>query len=117
MESVEELCDHIALINKSKKILDGEINSIKSHYKTNTFEIEYSGDYSKISSSMDENFRILDHTEDSGINSLKIQYLNGKSNNDLLKFLMPQIEIISFKELIPSMNDVFIKVVETSNKS
>jgi ABC-2 type transport system ATP-binding protein len=117
MESVEELCDHIALINKSKKILDGEINWIKSQYKSNTFEIEYVGDYGKISSSMDENFRILDHTESSKNNSLKIQYLNGKSNNDLLNFLIPQIEIISFKELIPSMNDVFINVVETSNKS
>jgi ABC-2 type transport system ATP-binding protein len=117
MESVEELCDHIALINKSKKILDGEINSIKSQFKSNTFEFEYSGDFGKISSSMDESFKILDHTENTGINSLKIQYLNGKSNNDLLKFLIPQIEIVSFKELIPSMNDVFIKVVETSNKS
>jgi ABC-2 type transport system ATP-binding protein len=117
MESVEELCDHIALINKSRKILDGEINWIKSQFKSNTFEIEYTGDYGKISSSMDANFRILDHTEDSKINSLKIQYLNGKSNNDLLKFLISQIEIISFKEIIPSMNDVFIKVVETSNKN
>ncbi|NQU85816.1 MAG: ATP-binding cassette domain-containing protein [Mariniphaga sp.] len=117
MESVEELCDHIALINKSEKILDGEINSIKSQYKSNIYEVEYLGDYNKFSSSMDKNFKILDHSENTGINSLKIQYLNGKSNNDLLNFLIPQIEIISFKELIPSMNDVFIKVVETSNKS
>jgi ABC-2 type transport system ATP-binding protein len=117
MESVEELCDHISLINKSEKILDGEINSIRSQFKSNTFEITYLGDFKKINSSLDQNFQILNHSENSGLNNLTVQYMSGNSNNDLLNILIPKIEIVSFNELIPSMNDVFIKVVESSNKS
>ncbi|VAW15324.1 ABC transporter, ATP-binding protein [hydrothermal vent metagenome] len=117
MGSVEELCDHIALINKSEKILDGPINKIREQYKSNIFEVTYKGDFDKLRSSLSKRFKILEHTENNQANSLKVQYLNGNSNNDLLNTLLPFAEIISFKELIPSMNNVFIKVVESANKS
>ncbi len=115
MASVEELCDHIALINQSKKILDGPIDQIKQTYKSNIFEIEYKGDKQKAESALTADFKILESQSEKGINNLKVQYLNGHSNNDLITLLIPFAEIISFKELIPSMNDVFIKVVESSN--
>lgn len=116
MESVEELCDHIALINKSVKIVDGPTDEIRNRYKSNTFQIRYKGDFSQVDGSLGSRFKILEHTESEKENSMKIQYLNNGSNNELLQAMLPLAEIISFEEIIPAMNDVFIHAVQESNK-
>lgn len=116
MESVEELCDHIALINKSVKIEDGPTNEIREKYKSNIFEVKYKGDFDKVSHTLGKKFEILSHEENKRENQLKVKYINGKSNNELIQALIPVSEICSFEEVIPSMNDVFIKAVEESNK-
>lgn len=116
MSSVEEICDHIALINQSKKILDGQIDEVKERFKSNTFEIIYKGESDNLQEKLGSHFDILDHDTDSHLKQLKVKFLNGNSNNDLLKILMTQFEIVSFKETIPSMNDVFIRVVEENNR-
>ena len=115
MGSVEELCDHIALINKSVKIEDGQTNKIREKYKSNIFEVKYKGDFDKISKILSDKIELIDHKETELENRITIQQLNGNSNNDLLRILFPVAEIISFEEKIPSMNDVFIKAVENSN--
>jgi ABC-2 type transport system ATP-binding protein len=115
MGSVEELCDHIALINKSVKIVDGPTNEIRQKYKSNIFEIKYKGNFEQVDQALGRNFKILEHTETERDNQLQVQYLNGDSNNDLLQAIMPVAEILSFEEIIPSMNDVFIKAVNESN--
>lgn len=112
MSSVEEICDHIALINKSKKILDGDIHDVKASYKTNIFDVTYRGDFSDISNSLGRKFDIISHIEKPHINELTITNISGNSNNDLLNILIGKAEIISFMERIPSMNEIFIKVVE-----
>ena len=117
MDSVEELCDHIALINKSKKIVDGVTDEIREKFKLNIFEIKYKGEFNQVSTALGNQFKILDHNENKKENELRVQYLNGDSNNQLLKALLPIAEIVSFEEIIPSMNDVFIKAVEESNKN
>jgi len=117
MGSVEELCDNIALINKSVKIVDGETDEIRERYKSNIFEIKYRGEFEKANISLGHQYKIIEHSEDEKENNLTVQYLNGNSNNDLLQALIPVAEIISFEEVIPSMNDVFIKAVEESNKN
>lgn len=111
MESVEQLCDHIALIDKSKKILDGPTQQIREHYKSNIFDISYRGDFRKIDHALTGHYNILLHEEDGKVNKLKVQYLNGNSSTRLIKDLVEYAEIISFNEVIPSMNEVFIKVV------
>lgn len=116
MESVEELCDHIALINKSVKIEDGPTDEIREKYKSNIYEIKYQGNFVEIASALGNQYKILEHTEKGKENHLKVQYLNGNSNNELLQALIPVSEIRSFEEVIPSMNDVFIKAVEESNR-
>lgn len=116
MSSVEEICDHIALINQSKKILDGQIDEVKDRFKSNTFEITYKGESPNLEIKLGSHFDILEHDTNSHLKQLKIRFLNGNSNNDLLKMLMNQFEIVSFKETIPSMNDVFIRVVEENNR-
>jgi ABC-2 type transport system ATP-binding protein len=117
MASVEELCDHIALINKSVKIVDGATDEIRERYKLNIFEVKYRGDFHRVNSILGNNIRILEHNENKKENQIKLQYLDVESGNTLLRTLIPVAEIISFEEVIPGMNDVFIKAVEESNKN
>ena len=116
MESVEELCDHIALINKSVKIVDGQTDEIRERYKSNIFEVKYKGDFEKVSKALSGQITVLNHSENGKVNQIKVQFESAKSNNDLIQSLMPVAEILSFEEIIPSMNDVFIRAVEESNK-
>ncbi len=116
MASVEEICDHIALINQSKKILDGQIDEVKEKFKDNIFEIAYKGETPDLQHQLGSQFNILEQDESKFLKQIKVQFLNGNSNNELLKILMNQFEIVSFKEVIPSMNDVFIHVVEENNR-
>ncbi len=115
MESVEELCDHISLINNAEVILEGEIEEIKQKYRTNICEVKYKGDPEILKSSISKDYELVDEkiNHNSHIASIK---LNGDTNNSLLKTLLPNVEVESFNELIPSMNDVFIRVVEETNK-
>ncbi|KAF0236934.1 MAG: ABC transporter [Prolixibacteraceae bacterium] len=116
MESVEELCDHIALINKSVKIVDGQTDEIRERYKSNVFEIKYKGSFNVVNQVLNNQFKILGHVENNRINQITVEYSHGKSNNDLIQALIPVSEILSFEEKIPSMNDVFIRAVEEANK-
>ena len=117
MPSVEEICDHIALINQSKKILDGQIDEVREKFKSNTFEIEFRGETPDIQKDYGNYLKILELDEKTQLKQMKVQLLNGHSNNEFLKILMNQFEIVSFKEIIPSMNDVFIHVVEENNRA
>lgn len=117
MSSVEEICDHIALINQSKKILDGQIDAVKQQFKTNTFEVVYRGDTANLYHGLERQFNILEQVQSAHMNQMKIQLNAGQTNNELLRQLMSQFEIVSFKELIPSMNEVFINVVEKANRA
>lgn len=116
MGSVEELCDHIALINKSYKIEDGPTNQIREKYKSNIFEIRYRGKFEQVDATLGNQFKILDHTESKNENYLRIQHLDDGSNNQLLQAIIPAAEILSFEEVIPGMNDVFIKAVQEDKK-
>ncbi len=108
MESVEELCDHIALIDRSKKILEGSQEDIKNSFRSNTYRIEHRGKLSDLP----ERFQVND-SADSGMGNWKseITILNGESGNDLLKHLIEKSEIVSFNEKIPTMNEIFISKV------
>jgi ABC-2 type transport system ATP-binding protein len=116
MGTVEDLCDHIALINKSKKILDGSVDEVRENYKSNIFEVIYKGDFQNIQHILGNSFSILEHEESDRENQIRIQHLDGVKSNDLIRMLLGSAEIISFREEIPSMNDVFIKVVKSYNE-
>ena len=115
MESVEELCDHIALIHKSNKILDGRLNDIKRDYKTNTFEIGLqTKNLEELTKTINEKYEVLPATFKSLNDDLKLNIkLNGNgTSNDLLKFLTSKAEVHHFVEVIPSANDIFIQTVK-----
>jgi len=116
MSSVEELCDRISLINKSEVILEGEIFDIKKNYRTNVYELSYTGDPGKLESGLNHTYKLLSNTSGNHVHFASIKTQTEDSENRLLKELIPLVNIISFNELIPSMNDVFIRVVEETNK-
>lgn len=108
MESVEELCDHIALINKSKVILYGEKKEIKNRFKTNSYTIEFKGQVPVLS----DDFVMIDtHELEPGYYQGHIKITSEKGTNDLLTALISQVEVQSFSENIPSMNEIFIRSV------
>lgn len=111
MESVEEICDHITLINKSKNILEGQINDIKQNYKSDIYEITFNGDTNGLDNVLNSHYKILEKSESQGKKEMRIKLLHKTSENELLSLLIPKIEILSFSEVVPSMNDIFIKVV------
>lgn len=115
MESVEELCDHIALIDNSRKILDGSVKAIKQEYKSNTFELSYSNSKKDIQSILGKDFEIISDTKNEDSYLAKIKLLNGKDQNDLLSSILPYLTVISFNEILPTMNDIFISKVKGNN--
>lgn len=117
MESVEELCDHIALINKSNKILDGNLNAIKRQYKTNTFEVGMNTDnIPMLERLLSEKFTTSPadfKTLDNGL-KLNIKLSESESANQLLSYLTSKGEVSHFVELIPSASDIFIQAVKNN---
>ncbi|WP_196888552.1 ABC transporter ATP-binding protein [Aureivirga sp. CE67] len=117
MESVEELCDHIALIHKSNKILDGKLIDVKKQFRTNTFEVGiHAVDTNSVRRELEDKFKISDANFNSIYDNLKlnIQIPKGTSPNELLQFLTSRAEISHFVEMIPSVNDIFIQSVENN---
>jgi ABC-2 type transport system ATP-binding protein len=117
MESVEELCDSIALLNKSKKILDGKVKAIKNSYRNETYLIEYNG--SKLNFDGLQPFSLTEE-QDNGDDSytIKIKLNTAVSANQVLQYLLPKTSINMLQEIVPTMNEIFIeKVNQKSTKS
>lgn len=111
MESVEELCDNIALINRSRKVLDGSVKDIKNIYKTSTYLVEGVGRLLLLS----PDFEVLEQSEKNGMFRAAIKLKNEAKPNDLLRYLIQTVEIHAFREKIPSINDIFIQKVNESS--
>ncbi|HBN05920.1 MAG TPA: ABC transporter ATP-binding protein [Bacteroidales bacterium] len=109
MESVEAICDSIALINKSKKILDGRVDEIKQRFKKNEFEIILSKE-NNISDYIFDGVELIKKNTDLNfqVSTLKIE--KGR-NADLLSKILQKTDIISYKEILPTMNEIFIDTV------
>jgi ABC-2 type transport system ATP-binding protein len=115
MESVEELCTHIALINRSHKILEGPVHEIKRKFKSEKYEVEYKGNGIAFANSLWGGFELIAHQEHGDYMKATIKLPEGCSPNELLSSLIPNVEIHSFREIIPGMNDIFISLVQQSN--
>jgi ABC-2 type transport system ATP-binding protein len=110
MESVEQLCDHIAMINKSKMIMQGSKKDIKNQYRNNTYVVEHS---TKLLNGQTGKFDILDSQEATDeLTKTIIRIPEGVSPNELLGFLIKETEVHSFSEKIPSINEIFISTVK-----
>lgn len=117
MESVEELCDHIALIHKSNKVLDGKLIDIKRQYKSNTYEVGLLTDNkAEVTQNLKEQFKVsnADFKAINGELKLNIKIDASVSANDLISHLTSKGQLTHFVEVIPSANDIFIKTVENN---
>ena len=114
MESVEELCEYIALINKSEKVLDGKLVDIKKEFKTNSFEVGLiANNREELLNELKEKFEISTATFKSLEDDLKLNIKLSKDQNssDLIKYLNSKATINHYIELIPSANDIFLRAV------
>lgn len=109
MEQVEEVCEFIVLINQGKNVLEGSVKDVKNQYKDNLFKIDFDGDLP--SETLDRTPIITQEDQ-----SITVQLQDGEDSNALLRHLIQKdVHIHSFNEILPTLNEIFIKKVESSN--
>lgn len=113
MTSVEEICDSIALINNAKLVLNGSLKEVKNRFRTHTYAIQFKGLMFGFANALWADFSLVNSyqlDEDHAV--AHVQLLKGNSLNNLLSTVMPVVEIQSVNEVMPTMNDIFIRAVK-----
>lgn len=111
MEQVEEICDHIILVNKGQKILDGGVSQVKQQFKENLFYVELEEKPERLTSHI---FEVIGHQKE----GLVVKIKDGFRPNDVLRFFIDQnMNVAAFSEMLPSLNDIFIRLVEGTSVS
>lgn len=115
MASVEELCDDIALINRSEVILHGNIQEIKQRFKKNMYEVCFTGSPDVFENAIKQaNINLLQLKKEQDTHCAKVAMNSNLSDNEILKFIIPYVHIVSYKEILPSMDEIFIQVVQNN---
>jgi ABC-2 type transport system ATP-binding protein len=112
MESVEELCDNITLINKAKTLLEGNVNDIRKQWAANEYDIVFEGD---VAFAGNGQFSILNKETENDKSTIRLKTTGKIETNDILQIAMKSGKVISFNPALPSMNEIFIRVVENRN--
>jgi ABC-2 type transport system ATP-binding protein len=111
MEQVEEICDHIVLVNLGQKILDGTVASVKQQFKENKFRIQLQEVPGNLNA---DSFELVDQKA----NQLTVKIKEGYNGNDVLKYFLDQnLSIEAYNEILPSLNEIFINLVEGSKST
>ena len=112
MSSVEEICDHITLINKSKNILSGRVDEIRRRHGANIFEVAYRGEEADLRRAVEGRCEILEGAaEESVYRTLRLHVERDEEVRQVIDAANRAVELRSFREIIPSMNDIFIRAV------
>ena len=115
MSSVEEICDHITLINKSRNILSGAVDEIRYKHGSNIFEVDYRGNEETMQNAIGSLCEIMESKSSPvGINKIKIHIESDDKVRDVIAAANNSVELRSFREVIPSMNDIFIRAVNNN---
>ena len=115
MSSVEELCDHITLIDKSRNILSGHVDEIRHSHGSNIFEISYLGEESALTTALGGLCSVMETTTSTiGINKAKIHIADNSEVRNVISAVNNSVELRSFSEVIPTMNDIFIRTVNSN---
>jgi ABC-2 type transport system ATP-binding protein len=112
MESVEELCDNITLINKAKTILEGNVYDIRKQWAANEYDIVFEGDATLAGNGQ---FSVLNKQIENDKSTIRLKTTGGIETNDILQIALKSGKVISFNPSLPSMNEIFIRVVEARN--
>ncbi len=116
MNSVEEICDDIVLIDNAKIMLEGEVSKLKDRFKPNEFELTFRGNLIGFTNELWTDFELVETHKTNDLIRANIKLLNNKNLNDLLKIALNHLEVHEVKEIIPSMNEIFISVVEQKSE-
>ncbi len=112
MGSVEELCDNITLIDKAKTILEGRVDEIRKAWAAGEYDLVFEG---SVDVSDNSHYSILHHQHENDKSVMRLKTKDSISTNDILQIMMKSGKIISFNPALPSMNEIFIRVVEARN--
>jgi ABC-2 type transport system ATP-binding protein len=112
MASVEELCDNITLINKAQTILEGSVDEIRRNWAANEYDLVFNGD---VRIEGNGQYQVLKQVSDNGISTIRLKTTTTIGTNEILNNLMKSGTILSFNQALPSMNEIFIRVVESKN--
>ncbi len=117
MASVEEICDHIALINRSRKILEGDIFEVKNRFKKNIMAVEVSRFAEELPSRLqNQQFEICSRQDNDYYTRFEIKIPENRTTNEMLQLFMQYSDIHAFNEIMPTMNEIFIEQVEQANQ-
>jgi len=111
MESVEELCDHITLIDRSKSILEGSVETIRKEWAANEYLVKFSG---KVEINSNSHYEILNNQADNDSSIVRIKATDNSTINGILQDMIKTGPVVSFNPALPSMNEIFIRVVEAN---
>jgi ABC-2 type transport system ATP-binding protein len=112
MGSVEELCDNITLIDKAKTILEGRVDEIRKAWAANEYDLVFEG---SVDVQDNSHYSILHHEHENNKSVMRLKTKDSIATNDILQIMMNAGKIISFNPALPSMNEIFIRVVEARN--
>lgn len=112
MESVEELCDNITLIDKAKTILEGSVNEIRSKWAANEYDIVFAGD---VTLEGNGQYNIISRQTENNKSTVRLKTTGVIDTNEILRTAVKSGKVISFNPALPSMNEIFIRVVEARN--
>ena len=116
MASVEEICDEIALINHAQKILEGNIHDVKNRFKKNIYAIEMASDSRDMEPLLQDSFELMEKQVNPNSVSYSVRINDAGQVNGMLELFMRNGNILSFKEVLPTMNEIFIEQVQTFNQ-
>ncbi|HQX31859.1 MAG: ATP-binding cassette domain-containing protein [Flavobacteriales bacterium] len=117
MGSVEELCDNIGLIDRSKLMLEGSVGEIRKRFSTNTYRIDFKGTKVVLANALSFTGELIDATEHGENATARVRLGKGSTVNDVLRQLLPAVEVHGVHEEIPRMHDIFIRVVSERDPS
>jgi ABC-2 type transport system ATP-binding protein len=112
MESVEELCDNITLIDKAKTLLEGSVNEIRSKWAANEYDLVFEGE---VRIAGNGHYNILNQHQDGNKSIIRLKTTSSITTNEILQTVMKSGNLVSFNPALPSMNEIFIRVVENRN--
>lgn len=116
MASVEEICDEIALINRAQKVLEGNIHDVKNRFKKNIYAIEVASDSRDMDPLLQDRYELIEKQVNPNSVGYSVRITDAKQVNGLLELFMDNGSILSFKEVLPTMNEIFIEQVQTFNR-
>jgi len=116
MTSVEEICDKIALIDRSKKVLEGSVSSIRAEHKSDLYRMSFKGSLLAFTNALWANFELVNSETKDEVHECEVKLLRGNSLNRLIECTLPHVELISVQEVLPGMSDIFVKMVSTGSQ-